>query len=496
MEQKSTVRKSGILLPIFSLPSSYGIGTLGKQAYSWIRFLEQAGQRIWQVLPIGPTGYGDSPYQSFSAFAGNPYFIDLDLLAEMGLLNLEEYVNINFADDDNHVNYGKLYQNRLEVLNKAYFRFKNKAALQEFENKNPWVTDYALFMVAKEKFGQISWQEWPKDFRMKTAAAENSLKTQYEVRFEFYVFLQYIFFAQWHDVKQYAKTHHVQIIGDLPIYVALDSADVWANQALFELDANGHPINVAGCPPDSFSQTGQLWGNPLYRWDVMKKDGYQWWMQRIAFSFELFDGIRIDHFRGFESYYSIPASEKTAQYGHWVTGPGMGFMAHIQKHFPDANIIAENLGFLTKEVEELLRASGFPGMKILQFAFDSRESSDYMPYNYEKNSVVYTGTHDNQPIAGWLKTAAVEDVALAKKYLDCQTKDTKDCVRAFVKQAMSSVSNVAIIPLQDWLALGDEARINTPAKPTGNWQWRATIQQLEQISTKAIKDITQLYGRI
>lgn len=380
-------RKAGILLPIFSLPSEYGIGTLGRAAYRWVDFLNDAHQKLWQVLPVGPTSYGDSPYQSFSAFAGNPYFIDLELLCDQKLLTKDECAAIQWEYTSKKIEYKILYDNRFSLLRKAYQRYPMKQSLNEFIKENAWAHDYALFMAIKDSQMGKSWQEWPELLRNRNFEALAKADRDYHDDILFYVFLQKMFFEQWENLKQYANAKDVQIVGDIPIYVALDSADVWAHQEYFNLDTDGHPTEVAGCPPDAFAATGQLWGNPTYRWNILADQGYSWWLERLSMSFELFDYVRIDHFRGFESYYAIPAKDKTAENGCWRQGPGKDFINAIKDRFGDPHIIAEDLGFLTKEVKDLLLMSGFPGMKVLQFAFDARESNNYLPYTYVSNGL-------------------------------------------------------------------------------------------------------------
>ena len=417
-------RKAGILLPIFSLPSEYGIGTLGRVAYRWVDFLNDAHQKLWQVLPVGPTSYGDSPYQSFSAFAGNPYFIDLELLCDQELLTKDECTEIQWEYTSGKIEYKILYDNRFALLRKAYQRYPMKQSLHEFIKENAWAHDYALFMAIKDSQKGKSWQEWPELLRNRNFEALAKADRDYHDDILFYVFLQKMFFEQWKNLKQYANAKDVQIVGDIPIYVALDSADVWAHQEYFNLDTDGHPTEVAGCPPDAFAATGQLWGNPTYRWNILANQGYSWWLERLSMSFELFDYVRIDHFRGFESYSAIPAKDKTAENGCWRQGPGKDFINAIKDRFGDPHIIAEDLGFLTKEVKDLLQMSGFPGMKVLQFAFDTRESNNYLPYTYVKNCVVYTGTHDNDTLHGWTLSAAPEDVRYAKEYIDYKDEQT------------------------------------------------------------------------
>lgn len=487
-------RKAGILLPIFSLPSEYGIGTLGRAAYRWVDFLNDAHQKLWQVLPVGPTSYGDSPYQSFSAFAGNPYFIDLEWLCDQKLLTKDECAAIQWEYTSKKIEYKILYDNRFSLLRKAYQRYPMKQSLNEFIKENAWAHDYALFMAIKDSQMGKSWQEWPELLRNRNFEALAKADRDYHDDILFYVFLQKMFFEQWENLKQYANAKDVQIVGDIPIYVALDSADVWAHQEYFNLDTDGHPTEVAGCPPDAFAATGQLWGNPTYRWNILADQGYSWWLERLSMSFELFDYVRIDHFRGFESYYAIPAKDKTAENGCWRQGPGKDFINAIKDRFGDPHIIAEDLGFLTKEVKELLQMSGFPGMKVLQFAFDARESNNYLPYTYVKNCVVYTGTHDNDTLHGWTLSAAPEDVRYAKEYIDYST-DRGSLERQLIRVAMASVGDTVIIPIQDWLELGSEARINQPSTLGCNWLWRMNAGTCTSALANEIAQMTELYGR-
>lgn len=484
-------RCCGVLLPVFSLPSSYGIGTLGKAAYDWIDFLHRAGQRLWQVLPIGPTSYADSPYQSFSAFAGNPYFIDLEMLCEEGLLCKEDCSDLDVAEYDTKIDYAKQYRLRYSILRKAFKHFHAEEQLRAFCAEHEWVHDYALFMAIKDEQQGVPWTQWPIPLRMRDERALEKKRKELQEKVEYYIFLQMLFFAQWKKLACYAKERGVSIVGDIPIYVAMDSADTWANPGLFQLDEQCQPTAVAGCPPDAFTADGQLWGNPLYRWDVMGDDGYQWWLNRLRASLELFDAIRIDHFRGFERYYAVPYGEDTARNGTWVDGPGKAFIAAIKRAFPTGQIIAEDLGFLTQEVKELLSYSGFPGMKIIQFAFDSRETSDYIPFKYPRNCVVYTGTHDNETMLGWLENVSSESLRYAKTYLMCEGADKDRCVDLFIALALSSAANWAVIPMQDWLHLGNEARINTPATIGENWRWRmspevCTGRLAEKMREKAV----------
>jgi 4-alpha-glucanotransferase len=469
-------RGAGILLAVSSLPSPYGIGTFGAAALRWIDFLSDAGQSFWQILPLGPTGWGDSPYQSFSAFALSPYYIDLDLLVEAGLLSKNELETVDWGASPAQVDYSAQYHRRFPVLRSAFSRFNyaENTLFQDFCAKNDaWLADYALFMAIKQREGGKSWLEWGADFKNRLDAALKSFAAEYENEINFQKFLQFMARSQWEAVKSYANSKGIFIIGDIPIYVALDSADLWAQPQFFQLDADRQPSAVAGCPPDYFSAGGQLWGNPLYNWEAIKKTGFAWWLSRLKLTFSLFDGIRIDHFRGFESYFSIPPRADDARGGHWEKGPGMDFIEAVKKEWPNANIIAEDLGFLTPEVRRLLAESGFPGMKLLQFAFDSREESDYMPWTYPQNSVAYTGTHDNPTTQGWFASAPAEDVKLAKDFLFIRSEaDAKIAHEYFIRTVLASAANTAIIPMQDYLGLGLDARMNTPATTGLNWQWR------------------------
>ena len=489
-------RSSGILLHISSLHSPYGIGTLGKAAYEWVDFLCAAGQKYWQILPHGPTGYGDSPYQSFSVFAGNPYFIDLDFLCDEGLLERSDYVDVQWNCLDNRVNYGALYELREPVLRKAFSRFKDKDTLREFMSLHPWVESYGLFMSIKATQNQRCWSEWDVSLRLREPNAIEQIKAELSEDILYHAFVQYKFYSQWNSLHRHAKEKGVKIIGDISIYTAYDSADVWLNPELFQLDENNYPTMVAGCPPDGFTAAGQLWGNPLYDWDALKKTGYEWWISRLKNGFELYDVLRIDHFRGFESYYAIPYGDLNAANGSWKRGPGINLINAIKKVFPKKLVIAEDLGYLTCDVRKLLKDSGYPGMKVLQFAFDTREGevNDYLPYNYGTNSVVYPGTHDNDTMRGWCESAPEDSVARAMEYVDVRNKS--DLPRAIIRLAMQSNSDLAIIQMQDWLNLDSDARMNTPSIVDGNnWRWRLRGSDLTPKLATSIAGITSLYGR-
>mgnify|MGYP005958321795 FL=1 len=491
------MRTSGVLMPISSLPSPYGIGTMGKQARKFVDFLVRGGQKYWQILPICPTSYGDSPYQSFSSFAGNPYFIDLEYLCKDKLLTKKECESFKWGSNPKYVDYGIMYESRYALLRKAYVRFMKKKPqdFDEFcEKEKQWLDDYALFMALKDANDGQAWSKWDKDLRLRKKEAMEAAKEQYAEEIRFYKMLQYLFYKQWNELKAYANEEGIEIIGDVPIYVAGDSADVWANPDQFYLDENLEPIEVAGCPPDTFSDDGQLWGNPLFRWDVMKKDGYTWWTRRIKAMSELYDIIRIDHFRGFDSYYAIPAKDDTAKNGQWKEGPGMDLFTELEKKLGKLPIIVEDLGFLTPSVHKLLKDSGFPGMKVIQFAFDSREESDYLPHTYTNHCVVYTGTHDNDTVMGWMKTAPKASVKYAKEYLNLTKEEGYNW--GMMRAAWSSVADMAIVPMQDILGLGSEARINTPSTLGENWKWRATPEQIDTKIAKKLHHYMQMYGRV
>lgn len=488
-------RSAGLLLPVSSLPSPYGIGSFGEAARRWLDFLAASKQRYWQVLPLGPTGYGNSPYQSFSAFAGNPCNIDPDELCREGLLLPEECLAVNWGADPARVDYGALFEHREPLLRKAFGRFTDKAALEAFRERNAWwLEDYALFMSMKSRQGMRSWLEWPDELRLRHPGALENQRRQLRDDVAYHVFVQYCFFRQWGELKRYAEARGIGIIGDVPIYAAMDSADVWANSGLFLLDDDRRPMEVAGCPPDAFSPDGQLWGNPLYRWETHRADDYSWWLRRLEWCFEMVDVVRIDHFRGFESYYAIAGNSATAAGGQWRKGPGMDFIGAVNRRFGNARIIAEDLGFLTDEVRTLLLESGYPGMKVLQFAFDSREGGEYMPHNYPRRCVVYTGTHDNDTSRGWLAEACPEDVALARDYLGIS--DGESGSMGFIRAALGSAADLAVIPMQDYLDLDREARMNTPATIGGsNWCWRMEPSAATDALAARMARLTEIFGR-
>lgn len=496
------MRASGVLLPVFSLPGKYGIGCFSQEAYDFVDFLVKSGQKYWQILPIGPTSYGDSPYQSFSTFAGNPYFISLEELIKEGFLTKEECDEIDFGNTLNYVDYDKMYKGRYKLLRKAYERsniYRNEE-FHTFKRDNAyWLRDYALFMAVKDRFGGESFEQWPEDIRLRWGYSMEYYQRELYYEVEFYEYLQFEFYRQWFRLKEYANKNGIKVIGDIPIYVAYDSADVWAHPDLFQMDEEGKPIAVAGCPPDGFSENGQLWGNPLYDWARNKETNYDWWIKRIEKSNELYDVIRIDHFRGFDEYYSIPATDTTALNGHWENGPGMDLFYAIRYCLGNINIIAEDLGYMTDTVRQLVRESGFPNMKVLEFAFDSRDSSgpmEYLPYTYDKNCVVYTGTHDNETLLGWINNILPEEIQMIKDYIGRDIKDKEQLVDEIIRMAHASNANLCIVPLQDYLGLDNSARINKPSTLGDNWKWRAYKKYFTKELSEYIKKYTLLYGRI
>ena len=479
-----------------SLPSPYGIGTMGKAAYEFADFLQESGQKLWQMLPISPTSYGDSPYQSFSTFAGNPYFIDLDLLAKDGLLSAEDYAPLDWGGDPSRVDYAKIYENRFPVLKKAYQCFAEKQP-EDFEEfaaeQNEWLEDYALFMALKFEQGGAPWLDWPADLRVRKASALTAAKKRLAEEIGFWKFVQYEFFTQWRALKEYVNGKGIRLIGDLPIYVALDSADAWSKPKMFLLDEERQPVVVAGCPPDYFSETGQLWGNPIYNWSYLKRTGYQWWIRRIGAAVSNFDMVRIDHFRGFESFWAIPAGDETAVDGEWRKGPGMDLFRKAEEALGKTAIIAEDLGLITEPVRELLAESGYPGMKVLEFAFSIGHESDYLPHKYPQNCICYTGTHDNDTILGWLKSLSEEELDYVLDYL--RSGSLEEGVWDLIALAWSSPADTAITQMQDFLELGSEARMNIPSIAATNWQWRALPGQYGQELAGKIEKLTNLYWR-
>jgi len=493
------MRENGVLLPIFALPSEYGIGCFSKEAYAFVDTLKRAGQRWWQILPLGPTGYGDSPYQSFSTFAGNPYFINLEQLKESGLLTKEELESEDFGEEGNSIDYEKLYHARSRILFKAFKRFRPLADSDYaafLKDNEFWLDDYCAYMAIKDKYDGKPWTKWDEPLRKREPGAMRKARLELEEEINFYRFQQFIFWRHWCWLHSYANANGIGIIGDIPIYVAFDSADTWANPDLFQFDEDMEPIAVAGCPPDGYAAKGQLWGNPLYRWDYHKSTGYAWWMKRISYCMRQYDMLRIDHFRGFESYYSVPYGDEDASGGHWEEGPGIDFFDTLKKEIGAARIIAEDLGFLTESVRDLVKQTGYPGMKVLEFAFDSSEASDYLPYHYDNNCVVYTGTHDNDTIQGWYRSLNEHDRNFSVRYMNNGRTPVSEIHMDFVRLAMSSVADLCIIPIQDLMGLGHEARINEPSTLGGNWKWRLAKGQLPGDLSVRLRELTRIYGRL
>lgn len=508
------MRECGMLLPIASLPSEYGIGAFSKEAYEFIDKLKAAGQRYWQILPLGPTGFGDSPYQSFSAFAGNPYFIDLEKLTQEGLLTEEECGAVDFGSDVRDIDYEKIYEGRFPLLRKAYDRWKrglgdknspgepaaDVTAVHKLADGTlgDETMEYCFYMAVKDFFDSKSWNLWDEDIRLRTPEAVKYYREKLSDEIGFYEFQQIKFEEQWIALKDYANEQGISIIGDIPIYVAFDGADSWAHPELFQFDEDNQPVAVAGCPPDGFSATGQLWGNPLYDWGYHEKTQYRWWMDRMTYSLHLYDVVRVDHFRGFDEYYAIPYGDKTAEYGHWEKGPGIEIFRKMQQWFEcgELPIIAEDLGFLTPTVLELVRESGFPGMKVLEFAFDDTENSAYLPHKYGENCVVYTGTHDNDTLAGWFASMNDRDRAFAREYMGNEHTPEDEVHWDFIRLAMASVAKLAVIPVQDYLGLGTEARTNEPSTLGKNWRWRMLPDELDEELIGKCRRMARIYGRM
>lgn len=488
-------RASGILLPLFSLPGPYGIGGLGREAFAFVDFLHSAKQRYWQLLPIGPTSYGDSPYQSYSSFAGNPYFIDLEALAERGLLSEAELAAARRPQGD--IDYGGLYTSRFPLLRLAYERARAQGEMareREFlEKERHWLPEYALFMALKDHYGGAPWWEWEEEYRLRVPEALGRFVSANGAALGFHVFLQAEFYGQWEKLRAYAKAREVALIGDLPIYVPRDSAAFWAERENFQADAAGTPRAVAGVPPDYFNADGQLWGNPLYDWEKMEEDGFAWWLRRIEGCRRLFDVLRIDHFRGLASYWRVPFGAPTAREGEWVEGPGKAFIDALHARFPDFPIIAEDLGLLDEGVRELLAYSGYPGMKVLQFAFSADGKSDYLPHCHVPGCVCYTGTHDNNTLRAWFDEISPEDAAFARDYLGLNERE--GFCRGMLRAGMGSVAKLFIACMQDYLEYGGEGRINLPGRPWGNWRCRIEQNACTEELARDIAAMTLRYGR-
>lgn len=495
-------RGAGILLSITSLPSKYGIGCFSKSAYDFVDWLKAAGQTYWQILPLGPTSYGDSPYQSFSTYAGNPYFIDLEVLIEEGVLTREECEKADMGEEEGTIDYKKMYEGRYPLLRKAYERSnisQNPDYIRFMEENGWWLSDYALFMAVKGRFDGAPWTEWAQDIRLRWGYAMDYYRRELYFDIEFQQYLQFTFYKQWQALKDYANRQGVRIIGDIPIYVAMDSADAWAHPELFQLDQDNVPLAVAGCPPDGFSAVGQLWGNPLYRWDYHRQTGYDWWMKRLAHCFSLYDVVRIDHFRGFDEYYSIPYGAKSAIGGHWEKGPGMDLFRRMREVLGEKEVIAEDLGYVTDSVRQLVRDTGFPGMKVLEFAFDSRDSgcaNDYLPHNYTENCVAYTGTHDNETIRGWFESIREDERRLARAYICDKYTPRQYLHTSFISLIMASRANLCVIPIQDYMGYDNTCRMNKPSTVGINWKWRLKSGELTEDLQKEIRAITRRYGRL
>ena len=497
-------RYAGVLMSVTSLPSQYGIGCFDREAYRFVDWLEKAGQRYWQILPLGLTAHGasdDSPYQSFSAFGGNPYLISLDSLIGEGVLTREECDSLDFGANPLKVDYDKLFENRLKLLRKAYERsnISENPAFRDFCRDNGWwLNDLSLFMALKEFFGDVPFSQWPEDIRMHWGFAVDYYNRELYFQVEFQKYLQFKFFEQWNRLKAYANDRHIQIVGDMPIYVSPDGADVWAHPELFQLDDRNVPTAMAGCPPDAFAADGQIWGNPLYRWDYHRYTGYDWWVSRLWFSFQMFDLVRIDHFRGFDAYFSIPMGAASAKEGHWEPGPGMDLFNTIRYRLGNVPVIAEDLGLMTDSVRRLVWESGYPNMKVIQFAVDPADigaSNDYWPHNYYNNCVVYTGTHDNETISGWFTGLDSASQRQVRTYLgDFHTPDAQ-MNQVLVALALRSVADTCIIPIQDHLGLGNEARMNKPGAVGFNWRWRLSQDALTDTLAKKMLAMTMVTGR-
>lgn len=490
-------RSSGILMPMFSLPSPYGIGTMGKSAYEFVDFLAESGQKYWQLLPLGPTGPGDSPYSSPSTFAGNPYFIDPDMLVSDGLLEKEEIEKFNWGDNPEAVDYSALLLNRNSLLRTAFERGKSRFGEDcriFFSGNGRWLSEYALYMAVKDSFGGASWTSWPDDIRRHEPEAVRRFSSELKDEIDYYVFVQFLFFRQWNALRDYASERGIGFIGDIPIYVAMDSADVWSEPQFFQLDENYRPLAVSGTPPDDFSAEGQLWGNPLYDYDKMQADGFGWWIRRVEGAQRLYDIIRIDHFRGFESYWSIPVGASSAVEGCWKKGPGMALVGVLTSWFNTLSYIAEDLGYITPEVGNLLSDSGLPGMKVLQFAFDAKGDSVYLPHNITKNSICYTGTHDNDTVLGWVEHSDPENVQFAREYMG--VSDDEGWCRGFIRTGMAAASELFVMTMQDILELPGSARTNVPGVAEGNWRWRMKPGLLKPELAAELRRLTGTFRRL
>ncbi|MDY6146519.1 MAG: 4-alpha-glucanotransferase [Peptoniphilaceae bacterium] len=504
LEEKTQVQLSqvhyergmGILLPVFSLPSRYGIGTFGEEAYRFVDYLEACGMRYWQILPLGPTSYGDSPYSSFSSFAGNPYFIDLELLAKEGLLSAEELEPVDFGEDSESVDYALLYNNRYRILKRAYQRASkmDRKAQDVFLLRNQsWLTDYALFMAIKQEFMDVSWTEWQDPFKLRDAEALQGFRESHAREIDFQVWMQFVFFKQWHAVKEYANAHGIQIIGDLPIYVAADSADVWSNAEAFQMDEKRNLMEKAGVPPDFYNAEGQLWGNPLYNWKALAENDYDFWISRMRESMLRYDIVRLDHFLGFANYWSVPGQEETARNGAWKKGPGLELFQVLERKLGPLPILVEDLGALTEEVVELRTQAGFPGMRPIQFAF-CEENSEYQPHNYSYRTSVYSSTHDSDTLLGWWRdTATIEEKNRVLAYFGLEAD--QDVIKGILRGLCASVADFCIVSMQDLLELDNSARINRPGYLGNNWRWRMQQDYIRQAQVVKLREMVRRYGR-
>lgn len=491
------MRRSGVLLHISSLPSKYGIGTFGKEAYEFVDFLKDSGQCFWQILPIGPTSYGDSPYQSTSTYAGNPYFIDFDLLAEDGLLKIHEYNSFYWGNDDTDIDYSSIYKNRYKVLKLAYKRGWErdiKNVNKFIEDNSYWLLDYSLFMAVKEKFSMKSFTTWDMDIRLRKKEAVDKYKKLLYEDINFHIYVQYLFYNQWQRLKAYANSKNIKIIGDIPIYVAEDSADTWSNPEIFLLDENRIPLKVAGCPPDAFSDDGQLWGNPLYDWDQLKKQDFKWWINRIKGASELYDVVRVDHFRAFASFYAITYGAKNARIGEWKEAYGSELFKRVKKELPNVDIIAEDLGYLTNDVYTLMKEVGYPGMKVLLFGFGDNGNSEFIPYKINENSVAYIGTHDNDTFIGWWENAGEDEKQLAIRYMNLTEKEGFNW--GIIRTLYGTQSKCTIVQMQDILGLDNSARMNLPSTIGTNWRWRLKKEYLSEKLSDRLYSLTKTFGRL
>lgn len=494
---QSLGRGAGILLPISSLPSNYGIGTFGEEAYRFVDSLVEAQHKFWQVLPMGPTSFGDSPYQSFSAFAGNPYFIDLDYLIEEGLLTKKDVTSRDWGTAEDDIDYAVIFNNRFEVLRIAFknSNYKTTEEYIQFCKKNIyWLDDYSFYMALKCHFNNQEWSAWDEDIKFREESAIKKYQTELAEDIDFWKFCQFKFFQQWNKLRTYANDKGIEIIGDIPLYVSMDSSDVWVHGRLFELDERKNPIHVAGVPPDVFSKTGQRWGNPLYDWDAMEKEDFSWWRERMKANAALYDVIRIDHFIGVVRYYRIPSECPTAMEGAWKKGPGRKLTDAIKEAIGEGKIIAEDLGLVVQSVVDLMHETGWPGMKIMQFAFDGQNTNNNLPHTYKNsNMIVYGGTHDNETLAGFFEEKTEEEMEYVYKYLNISKKS--EVVKAVIRSAYASVADVAIMQMQDILELDNSARMNLPSSVGQNWRWRLTKGQFTEENIQYLKELAEVYGR-